>query len=122
MIILWGKTLDGNGAPVKLLRQVCVTEEFLQGEAVPFDPIFCCQINGGICREPAICDAAHNVCIVRLVNWSSIRPELTAEEFIEALVLCRIRLFQLTESILQFESLSQLSASAFIHSALSGVV
>lgn len=105
VIILRGKTLDGNGTTVKLLRQVCITEEFLQRKAVPFDPILCCQVNSGICRESAVCDAAHNLGIIGLVNWSSVGPELTAKELVEILILCGIRLFQLTESVLQFKSL-----------------
>lgn len=93
MIILWGETLDGNRATVKLLRQVRITEEFLQRETVPFDPILGGQIDSGVCCESAVCDAAHNIGIIGLVNWPGIRPELTAKEFIEVLVLCGIRLF-----------------------------
>lgn len=105
VIILWGKTLNGNGATVKLLRQVRVAEQFLEREAVPFDPILGCQVDSGICRESAVCDAAHNLCVIGLVNWSGIRPELTAKELVEVLVLCGVRFFQLTESVFEVESL-----------------
>lgn len=112
VIILWGKTLNGNGATVKLLCQVRVAKQFLQRKAVSFDPILGGQIDSGICCESAVCDTAHNLCVIGLINWPGIRPELTAKEFIEVLVFGRIRLLQLTESVLQLKSLFTLSMSA----------
>lgn len=111
VVVLWGQTLNGNRTTIKLLRKIRIAEQFLQSETIPFDPVFGRQIDGGICRQSAVCHATYNLLVFRLVNRSCIRPELAAKELIEVLVLCRIRLFQLTECFLQVEALSKLSDS-----------
>lgn len=108
VVVLWCQALNRNRATIKLFRQVCVIEELLHSKAVAFDPVFRGQIDGRIGCQPTVCDTAHNLVVVGLVDRPRIRPQLTAKKLIEVLVLCWIRFFQLTERVFQVEALSRL--------------
>lgn len=107
VVVLRRQAGNRDGAALEVSCQSIMLEQFLEREAVAFDPVSGGEVDGGEDREPAVGGRGNDQRVVWVGDGSCSGFDLAGEELVEGCVFVWVRFYQLAQAVAQVEGIDE---------------